>query len=254
MVVKFSVSMWFQIKRHSYMTDGPRNTFVSLQLLKYLHSMEINILKKVGQKNAFFAHPDQLLLAMSTDRDKAVGRETINKIRILRDQYIPNTEDEAFSEAEEFPEVEENVERPHIDEDLLIPTNDDAEEDAEAIEKTHDMPSKNLRKVILPKLKFHASTYHHVIDWDAELKTEPPFLTALSDKEVSGILEKSLSVPKRPNHTQSVEGGIYVMTAACTEVAGYKARCGYIRQRLSSRRINQEAFQLQLLMLRHRSA
>ena len=32
MVVKFSVPMWFQIKRHSYMTDGPHNTFVCLQL------------------------------------------------------------------------------------------------------------------------------------------------------------------------------------------------------------------------------
>ena len=173
------------------------------------------------QGNAFFAHPDQLLLAMCTDRDEAVRREAVNKIRKLRDQYIPKTEDEAF------PKVEEDDERPHINEDFLISTDDEAEEDIEVIEKTHNMPSKNIRKIIIPKLKFHATNYHHIIDWDTELKTEPLFLTFLSDEEVLGILKKPLSVPKWPNHTQSVERGIRVMTEACTEVAGYKARDGY---------------------------
>ena len=213
------------------MTDGPHNTFVCLQLLKHLNNTEINIVKEVVQRNAFFAHPDQLLLAMCTDRDEAFRREAVNKIRKLRDQYIPNTKDEAF------PEVEGDDERPYIDKDFLIPTDDEAEEDTEAIEKTHDMLSKNIRKVIISKLKFHATNYHHMIDWDTELKIEPPFLTSLSDEEVLGILEKPLSVSKWPNHTQSVERGIQVMIEACTGVAGYKARDGYIRQRLSSRRI-----------------
>ena len=213
------------------MTDGPHNTFVCLQLLKHLNNTEINIVKKVVQRNAFFAHSDQLLLAMCTDRDEAVRREAVNKIRKLRDQYIPNTEDEAF------PKVEEDDKRPHIDEDFLIPTDDQAEEDTEMIEKTYDMPSKNIRKVIISKLKFHATNYHHIIDWDTELNTEPPFLASLSDEEVLGILEKPLSIPNWPNHTQSGERGIRVMTEACTEVVGYKARDGYIRQRLSSRRI-----------------
>ena len=65
MVVKFSVPMWFQIKRHSYMTDCSHNPFICLQLLKHLNDMEINIVKKAVQRNAFFAHPDQLLFAMS---------------------------------------------------------------------------------------------------------------------------------------------------------------------------------------------
>ena len=66
------------------------------------------------QRNAFasMTHPDQLLLAMCTDGDERVRRETVHKIRKRRDQYIPNTEDEAF------PKVEEDDERPHIDEDF----------------------------------------------------------------------------------------------------------------------------------------
>ena len=75
--------------------------------------MEIDIVKEVVQRNAFFAHPNQFLLAMCTDRNEAVRREAINKIRKLRDQYIPNTKDEAF------PEVKEDDERPHIDEDFF---------------------------------------------------------------------------------------------------------------------------------------
>ena len=54
---------------------------------------------------------------------------------------------------------------------FYILTDDEEEEDTETIEKTHDMPSKYIRKVILPKLKFHAKNYHHMIDWDTELKT-----------------------------------------------------------------------------------
>ena len=87
------------------MTDGPHNTFVSLQLLKHLNDTKINIVKEVVQRNAFFAHPDQLLLAMYTDRDEAVRREAVNKIRKLRNQYILNTKYKAF------PEVEEDDER-----------------------------------------------------------------------------------------------------------------------------------------------
>ena len=108
---------------------------------------------------------------MCTSRDEVVRREPGNKIRKLRGQYIPNTEDKAFPEAEAFSEVEEDGERPHIDEDLLIPTYIDAEEDTEAIQKTHDLPFKNIRKAILPKLKFHAMNYHHMINSDTKLKT-----------------------------------------------------------------------------------
>ena len=131
MVVKFSVPMWFQIKRHSYMTDGPHNTFVCLQLLNHMNNTEINIAKEVVQRNTFFAHPDQLLLAMCTDKDEAVKREAVNKIRKLRDHYIPNIENEAFLE------VEENDEKPHINENFFIPTDDEAEEDTKVVEKTH---------------------------------------------------------------------------------------------------------------------
>ena len=74
-----------------------------------------------------------------------------------------------------------------LDEDFLIPTDDEVEEDTEAIEKTRDMPSKNIKKVIFSKLKFHATNYHHKIDWDTKLKTEPSF----GQTTISQLREKS---------------------------------------------------------------
>ena len=53
MLVKFSVSMWFQIKRHLYMVDSPHNTFVSLQLLKILSNTVLNIVKEVVEEKLF---------------------------------------------------------------------------------------------------------------------------------------------------------------------------------------------------------
>ena len=66
---------------------------------------------------------------MCTDRDEAIRREAFNKIRKLRNQYIQNTKDEAFP----APAVEEDYERPHIDEDFFISTDDEAKEDTEAL-------------------------------------------------------------------------------------------------------------------------
>ena len=55
--------------KNTYMVDGPHNTFVSLQWLKHLNNTEMNIVKEVVQRNAFFARLDQLLLVMCTDKD-----------------------------------------------------------------------------------------------------------------------------------------------------------------------------------------
>ena len=64
---------------------------------------------------------------------------------------------------------------------------DKVDEDADATEKSCEKASKNIRKVILPKLKFHATNYYHMIDWDTKLKTQLPLLTSLSDEEVLHI-------------------------------------------------------------------
>ena len=69
--------------KHLCMIDGSHNTFVSLQYLKHLYNTEMNIVKEVVLRNAFFAYLDQLLLAMCTDKEVAVRRKAVNKVRNL---------------------------------------------------------------------------------------------------------------------------------------------------------------------------
>ena len=61
-------------------------------------------------------------------------------------------------------DVKADDERPNIDEGLSTPTDEKVNEDADATEKSRKKASKNIRKVILPMLKFHATNYYHMID------------------------------------------------------------------------------------------
>ena len=61
-------------------------------------------------------------------------------------------------------DVKSDDERPNIDEGLLIPTDEKANEDTDAIEKSQKKASKNIGKIILAILKFQATNYHHMID------------------------------------------------------------------------------------------
>ena len=61
-------------------------------------------------------------------------------------------------------DVKADDERPNIDEGLLILTDEKVNEDADATEKSLEKASKNIGKVILPMLKFHATNCYHMID------------------------------------------------------------------------------------------
>ena len=86
MIIKFSAPMWFIIKCNPLATQGSLNTFKAMQLLKNLNPAEKSVAKKALQRNAFFAHSDQLLLAMCADPDEFIRRKAVKLIRNLRDQ------------------------------------------------------------------------------------------------------------------------------------------------------------------------
>ena len=98
MIIMFSTPMWFIIKYNPGVTKGPLNTFRSLQLLKNLNAAEKKVAKKAIQRNAFFAHTDQLLLAMCADEDEAVRRKAVVLFRQLREKQ--QLEDESKEELE----------------------------------------------------------------------------------------------------------------------------------------------------------
>ncbi|XP_069950746.1 sodium-coupled monocarboxylate transporter 1 [Cherax quadricarinatus] len=172
---------------------------------------------------------DQLLLGMCTDEDMTVRDKAVSMIRIIREEN-QQTKDSTESSDEDG---EDSVDA--ADEDLLIYTDDG--DDREYEENDNVAPIVNSRKVVIPKLKWQAMNYHSMIDWKTELKTEPPFIASLSEQQVLKITETPLEMHKWPNNTQAVERGIKLMTEASTEVTGQKARDGYIKQRIFSRKV-----------------
>lgn len=208
-------------KLHPYVTHGPKNVFQSLHYMKQLNNEEKAIVKKTVQRNVFFAHTDQLLLGMCADEDRNVRKNAVSMIRKIREENQPKEECIESSEGEA--------------EDSAPAADEEKSEEENVID---DVPSVvNIRKVVTPKIKWQAQNYHSMINWKNELKTEPPYIASLSDQQVTDIIKTPVVLPKWPNHTQAVERGIKVMTEACTEVTGYSARDGYIRQRLMSRKM-----------------
>ncbi|GBP43074.1 hypothetical protein EVAR_96336_1 [Eumeta japonica] len=66
-IVRVYAPVWFAIKTHPSCKDGPRHLFKLIELTRYLPTTLKNIVDPVIQRNAYFAHPENLLLAMLTD-------------------------------------------------------------------------------------------------------------------------------------------------------------------------------------------
>ena len=231
MIIKFSSPMWFIIKCNPGVTEGPKNTFRSMQMLKSLNATEKKVAKKAVQRNAFFAHSDQLLLAMCADEDEAVRHKSVGLIRKLRErQQLENESDEEDS-------VSDDDDLSDVDEELLMYTDDDEEEEEYEEDGEDILLDRTIRRVHVPKLKWQAHSYHTMIDWKKELETEPPFTSKLTDEQLIQILEIPLEVPRWLNNTQAVERGIKALTEAATAVTGQVERDGYIKQRMHSRKL-----------------
>ncbi len=89
-IVGIYAPMWFQIKTHDLATDGPKNLY---SLMKKSNSIQDentkNIVQRSIQRNAFFAHSENLLLAQLASENKSERSDAVHKILRIRDQ-IPN--------------------------------------------------------------------------------------------------------------------------------------------------------------------
>ena len=98
--------------------------------------------------------------------------------------------------------------------------------------------NKTERKFVVPKINFEAVDYPDLINWQLEKISEPPLTKSIPDEELDQLVATGDRFPevKYPNHTQSVERCIKLVTEASSLVCGYKKRDGLIRSRLSSRK------------------
>ena len=79
-ILNVYASMWFRVKSHPLCTDGPHNLFYFITLSRNLPSVDKQIIEPVIQRNGFFAHPENILLAAIIDENnqiKEFAAETI---------------------------------------------------------------------------------------------------------------------------------------------------------------------------------
>lgn len=84
------VVMQYRIRTQSSIADGPRHVFDTIHRSRYLPRKYQAVVHSSIQTNAFFALPENILLAMMTDRRFSVRQDALNKILTAREDDAGN--------------------------------------------------------------------------------------------------------------------------------------------------------------------
>jgi len=98
-------------------------------------------------------------------------------------------------------------------------------------------PHSQIRKFQVPEINVNPKTWVDLINWESTTMTEPPIVSHLTNEQTEEIIDKPLIVPHYPNHTQSVELCVKLVTDASKTVYGSDSRDGFIRARITSRTV-----------------
>ena len=82
--------LWFSIKMKPLITDAPKHVFQQMKLLKLLPSHVADIVRPYVSRNAYYAHPENLLLAMLDDDDENVRKKAVDLIKNIRAEHQPS--------------------------------------------------------------------------------------------------------------------------------------------------------------------
>ena len=85
-ILKSYMPVWFKIKESKYLTDGPKHVFDLIKSSRFLPENLIKVIDPVIERNAFFAHPENLLLSMIVDERahiRELGLRRIIKARAV---------------------------------------------------------------------------------------------------------------------------------------------------------------------------
>ena len=96
-IVNYYAPVWFRIKSNPICTDGPRNMFYAISLLRELPEYDQEVICDVLQRNAYFCHPENLLLSMLADNDMQIRQKAVNTILDIR------TNNSSFGQIEILP-------------------------------------------------------------------------------------------------------------------------------------------------------
>ena len=85
-IVGHYTPVWFRIRKNRSCSAGASNLYRSVELLRELPVDVQHTVRPVIQRNAFWAHPEQMLLGNVTDPDQSVRERAVSLIRTARQQ------------------------------------------------------------------------------------------------------------------------------------------------------------------------
>lgn len=218
-IIKVYVQVWFQIKVHHSIADAAKHVWKMISLSRYLREDARLIVDRVIQTNAFYAHPESILLSMITDEDadiKYLGYRRIVEAR----------------EREKGRELEIQAEK-------LKTKTQNAMKKKGRPRKKSELEVLGIRNYKVPILNFNSKAYYEMINWETESITSPPILSHISNdnlqRYINGHSITEIDFKEFPCHTQSVERCVKLVTEASAKCYGQKTRDGIIRARIYSR-------------------
>lgn len=77
--------LWFRIKASVYFSEGPKIVFETIRLTRYLPEHLQIIINPVIERNAYFAHPENLIVAMIMDERQHVRELGLRRVLKARE-------------------------------------------------------------------------------------------------------------------------------------------------------------------------
>ena len=162
------------------------------RIQQFPHSEIRSIASKVVQRNAFFAHPENVLLGLLRDHDEEIRRLAVNKIQGLRGKSLQH----------------------------LIPNGNFRGGYVENCQNTEDAVSKsNIRIFQVSIINFNARSFHQMVNLNGKEVNQPPAIKHHSDSEIKVIRKYPLKL-NHPCHNQHVEKHVKLVTEAPYQVCG----------------------------------
>ena len=81
LLVNYYIPNHFQIKSHSHIQQGAINFFTMIERSRSLAPGSKATVERVLQDNAFFAHPENIVISMIADDKEEVRRKAVKFIR-----------------------------------------------------------------------------------------------------------------------------------------------------------------------------
>ena len=74
------IPFWFTLKLEPSLKNGARHIYTFIKLTRHLGKKYLNIIDPVISRNAYFAHPENILLSMLSDPRKSVREKAVERI------------------------------------------------------------------------------------------------------------------------------------------------------------------------------